>query len=159
MKKIIIILGVLFGILAIAPFFIGSQAETKIRELTEKANQNPSFNVEISEYNRGWFSSESKMVLRPSGPAMQLQQDFELVFTQRLQHGPILWTTNGLGFGLADISYGIELSEEVKAEMDKIEGLSSDSMTAVSRMAFDGSSDSIFTIKPFTITKDGKISK
>ncbi len=156
MKKIILPLLVIVAIFIVAPFFIGSQAESKLKEIYAKANQNPNVKFEIVEYNRGWFSSDAKIELKIVPTTMQPTNDFTLVVFQHMQHGPILWKSNGLGLGLADTKYGVELSEEMQAELDKMEGLDKDAVTAVSRLSFDGSSTSLFTISPFTVNKDNK---
>jgi len=158
MKKLAIPFVILIAVLVVPPYFIGSQAEDTVREMYQKASKNPTLDFEVTEYNRGWFSSDVKITLKLATAAVQQNDDFSMVITQNMQHGFILWKTGGLGFGLADIQYGIETSDKFQAELDKIEGLKGDEITALSRLAFDGSSESIMRIADFTVSeKDKKI--
>jgi len=154
MKKIIIALLILIAVLAIPPFFIGSQAESKVREMYTTASEYPNIKFEITEYNRGWFSSDVKIKLLLDVAGAPQSDEDTLIITQRMQHGPLLWKTDGLGIGLADIRYGVEFPREIQAEMDKIDGLKGDSVSVVSRLSFDGSSTSSMNIAPFAINKD-----
>ena len=154
MKKIIILLLVIAAVLALSPFFIGSQAESKVREMYTKANEYPNINFEITEYNQSWFSSDVKIKLLLDVAGAPTSDTDSLIITQKMQHGPLLWKSGDFGFGLADIQYGIELPKEIKQEMDKMDGLKSDSIAVVSRLAFDGSSTSSISISPFTLNKN-----
>ena len=60
MKKLFIIIILLAGILLVSPFFVGSSAEAQLRDMYSKLNEHPSLNVEVTEYNKGWFTSNAK---------------------------------------------------------------------------------------------------
>jgi len=155
MKKIIIPLILIVAVLAFAPFFIGSQAENKIREMYAKASEYPNIKFEITEYNQGWFSSDVKIKLNLDVAGVPQGDEDSFSITQKMQHGPLLWKSGGLGFGLVDILYGVEFPKEVQTEMDQMEGLKSNPVLVVTRLSFDGSSVSFVNISPFTLNKNG----
>lgn len=157
MKKIIITLAIIAAVLGVGPYIIGSQAEETIRDIYAKANKNPYVNYQITEYNRGWFTSDAKTTMTISGQAMQLPNDFNLIVTQKMQHGPVLWQADGLGLGLADSDYGMELPADLVSSLKKVEGLDENVLSMVSRMGFDGSSISIIKLNPFNIKKDNQL--
>jgi len=150
MKKIIIILLVIVAALAVSPFFIGSQAESKVRDMYSKASEYPNLNFEITEYNQGWFSSDVKIKLLFDVAGAPVTDEDLVIITQKMQHGPLLWKSGGLGFGLADIQYGLEFPKEIQ---DELQDIKTDSVSVTSRLAFDGSSASSIAISPFTLNK------
>lgn len=150
MKKIIIILLVIVAALAVSPFFIGSQAESKVREMYAKASEYPNLNFEITEYNQGWFSSDVKIKLLFDVAGAPVTDEDLVVITQKMQHGPLLWKSGGFGFGLTDIQYGVEFPKEIQ---DELQDINTDSVLVTSRLAFDGSSTSSIAISPFTLNK------
>jgi len=154
MKKLLILLVILAALLA-TPYFVGSQAEGKMRDVYAELNKMPTYEVTVSEYNRGWFSSSAKVRFAIKIPqTAQTIPDFGLTVTQQMQHGPFLWHSQGFGVGLVDIDFGIELDDAMQAELDKVDALSKDNIRATSRVAFGGSMSSQFEITPFVIDKE-----
>ncbi len=150
MKKILILLVIVVATLTVAPRFIGATAEEKIRELYQQANQNPAWNFEIVEYNRGWFSSQLKVDISLDATNLPTADHFKISLIHDMQHGPLLWKTGGIGVGLVDTVYGIELPVDIQAELGEHQQV----VSATSRMDFDGSNISILKINPFSIDKD-----
>jgi len=146
MKKILILVA---GILLLsAPFFVGSTAETRIDELLEKYNVNPSIQITKLSYDKGWFSSTAKYqveVVMADDQNLPDMPNFKI--SQALFHGPVLWKHNGLGFGLMDSTETIDLPDDWK----KIQ----DAFLISSRVAFDGSFDSIITLDSIDIDELG----
>ena len=151
MKKILIASIFALAVLALAPRFIGATAEDKIRDLYLQANQHANVNFEIVEYNRGWFSSDLKVELKFVSPGVPQSERFDFTVIHHMQHGPLLWKTAGLGVGLVDTVYGIELPPKAQADIQQYQNV----MNATSRMSFDGSSQSTVKINPFSYDDEG----
>ncbi|TQV89799.1 YdgA family protein [Aliikangiella coralliicola] len=153
MKKIIILIFAIAAIVLITPFFVGSKAETAIKDVYAKVNENPTYQLKITEYNKGWFYSDAKLEL-----VLTLPQEISIppvVVTQKMQHGPFLWTSGGFGTGLVDTIFGVELPAELQAELDKIKEIDENTISITSRMAFDSSVDSQVVVKPFVVNHEG----
>ena len=157
MKKILILVAVLAAILLVTPFFIGSKVESVIREQVEVAKQYPTYDIKISEYNKGWFSSTAKFELSVKMPMdpTAAPQDVSFEVVQDMQHGPVLWQSGGLGFGLADADINFNLPQELQSELNKVESINDDTLTITSRTAFDLSTDTRFKLNPITMNSDG----
>ena len=163
MKKIIIVLAILVAIAGITPSFIGSKVEDKMRELAEISSEHPMINLEITDYQKGWFRSTAKMSMKldfstmiPAGQASPMpMENFSIDFTQEMQHGPILTDVSGFGFGLVDSIAYIHAPEVIKKELPNIDADLKEKLEMMSRMAFDGSISSTYILHPFEFSKDG----
>ena len=154
MKKLFIIIFVLLaGILLVGPFFVGSSAESQVRHMHAKLNEYPGIKVEVTDYNKGWFTSNAKINMTFDGPSNDFMPP--IVFTQKLFHGPLLWEADGFGFGIADTSFGAELPEDVQKELDQIESINENTVRIATRIGFGGNMTSKVQIQPFQIEKEG----
>jgi uncharacterized protein YdgA (DUF945 family) len=154
MKKITISIAIVISLLAIPPYFIGSSAESTIRELVSKVNENASINLEMTEYHRGWFSSEAKITMSIVAPNVKPDDLPTFTVTQMIQHGPILWQAAGLGLGVADVTENLTLPAKIQKELDELKGLPDNVFESNSRLYFDRSWVSNITIAPFVIDDD-----
>lgn len=155
MKKVLIIIITLAILLTIPSYFVGSKTEVHLNKLMTMSNNNPNYKLSIVEYNKGWFSSTAKvdfeltMDLGPEVPKLP-----KLLFIQEMQHGPLLWTSNTLGFGLVDSQLTIELPAEWQSELDKIEAINEDTFNVTSRTSFDGSTISYLEMAEIVINEE-----
>jgi len=153
MKKLLIIVAAV-AVLALSPYFVGSKAEAHIKKILELTNENPSFNITITEYDKGWFSTKATFELELT---MQLDPDMKefpkLRFIEEMSHGPLLWQTEGFGLGLIDTVSTILLPDEWQTEINKIEAIKEDTLQMTSRTDFDGSTRSHFNLKAINITE------
>ena len=157
MKKLFIAIIVLAVIFAGAPFFIGSTVETQLREQIEKSNANPSFDISLKSYQKGWFNSYAEIEV-----AMQLPEaysgmisDNKITITQDMQHGPLVTKANGMGLALVDALIEIKLPAELQSELDQLEGLEKDLLLITSRTGFNLDNTTYLELKPFSINKEG----
>jgi uncharacterized protein YdgA (DUF945 family) len=118
----IIVIGIIVLLLLVAPFGLGSLAESNLNRQIETMGSNPSLSFEITDYDRGWFSSRATIEAKPSqtylqaaaaqDPMMQmLVSQLSAPFEVELGHGPIL-TLNGLGIG----SYAVKATLDPATE-------------------------------------------
>ncbi|WP_444995038.1 YdgA family protein [Aliikangiella sp. IMCC44359] len=158
MKKLIILI-IATAILLIPPYFIGSKVETILRDQIKKSNVNPSYQIEITDYQKGWFSSSAKMTIALKLPSniSNTPEPVHITVNQNMQHGPLLWKVDGIGIGLVDAIIDFELPKELQSELDKIEELNKDTISITSRTNFDLSTKTKLALKPFTINKEGAV--
>ncbi len=153
MKKILIIVAA--AAFAILPYFVGSKAEAHINKILALTNENPSINIAIIDYKKGWFSTTATFEMEFT---MQLDSDKKnfprLRFIEEMKHGPLLWQTEDLGLGLIDTVSTIVLPEEWQAEINKIESINEETLQMTSRTDFDGTTRSHFNLQAITIRKD-----
>ena len=157
MKKLLVVVVILGAIFGLSPYFIGQQAEQKIRDIYGQMNTTPEFVFEVTEYNRGWFSStatiELKLDMGQIDPTMTDQMVFKM--HNELEHGPILTTTSGMELGLGDFNTTLELPEFITKELPELNDALKDIFVIKSRMYFDGGSSGVSTMKAFDFTKEG----
>lgn len=153
MKKIIIPFFILVAILLIAPFFIGSHMETKVRDIYTDLNKNTDYQFEIIEYSKSWFSSDAKIKITFNSPKNNSPKEdlFTVTLIQQIQHGPLLWKMDTPGLGLADAKFNFELSPKEQSELGEFEGFNQNTIKLTTRMSFDGSIDSHLEAAPFSI--------
>ena len=156
MKKLLIIVAAA-AVLALPPYFVGSKAEAHIKKILELTNENPSININIIDYDKGWFSTKATFELELT---MQLDPDMKefpkLRIVEEMSHGPLLWQTEGFGLGLIDTVSTIILPEEWQAEINKIDAIKEDTLMMTSRTDFDGTTRSLFNLKAISIAEDNQ---
>ena len=158
MKKIIIILAVvLAATFGIAPNFIGQRAETEIKNIYAQMGTAPEFSVEVTEYNRGWFSSSAVIELSLNLAEIDptLEENFTFTLKNTMKHGPVLTEVGGFGLGLIDINATMEFPEMITNEMPEFNDSFNELLSLKSRMFFDGSSYSITELKEFEFSDEG----
>jgi len=155
MKKFIGITLILIITYVISTFVIGSKAETHVRSLLDKINQNPTISITMSDFEKGLFSSTAKFEFKLEMPMSPDINDLPtLTFTETMYHGPILWRTSGFGLGLMDTSAKLVLSDEIKEAIAKVKSINKDTLSMTSRTTFDGSTTSYIDIAEITIDDD-----
>ncbi|MET1255787.1 DUF945 family protein [Aliikangiella maris] len=149
MKKLIIII---LALVLITPFLIGLKVETEYRILIDNMNADPTYHIEITAFNKGWLTSDAKVKITPVLPFNEQEQSpFELQLIQNLQHGPLLWRTNGLGFGLVDSSISFEFPADIQQQLNKVNTSNKEPLSITSRTSFDLSSKIHLELLPFKI--------
>jgi uncharacterized protein YdgA (DUF945 family) len=106
-KTLLITLIALICILICLPYVTGIIAEKHFNESMEKARiymAHPAFNLKVSDYNRGWFSSSVTTSLEFNTG----QEKASVVFDSDIKHGPSLHT-----LGLAKITTTARLTGEL----------------------------------------------
>ncbi|TKB45604.1 DUF945 family protein [Thalassotalea mangrovi] len=150
MKKLLAAIAV--GAAVASPYLIGIKTEQQLNDLYQRMSANPSVNIEIAHYQRGWFYSAAQIHM--SMPVTDDQGNVtEISFQGRhdIQHGPLLWTADGLGFGLADSVISAQLLTEIQQQIINFEQLPDDTVSSVMRTHFGGETDTIMKIKPVTV--------
>lgn len=158
MKKLIS-LGLLVLLVAISPYFIGQQAEIEVRNIYSKISDSTGYELEVTEYHRGWLHSNATVVVKVPVPAEYDTGIEYLTFTslQQIQHGPILFKTDGLGLGVADIEYQINLPEQLTAVLPNELAIPENTLQIMSRLAFNGDINSTTHLKAFDLTIDNAL--
>lgn len=155
MKKLIIAIAVIALVVLVPPYFIGSKVETVFRDQMAQAKQSPTMNMSLKEYQRGWLGSQAKLsILIPNVDEQGQENDIEFTIIQNMQHGPLLWQSGSLGFGLVDSDIDFELPADIRAELEKHESINEDTLTITGRTAFDISSTINVALKPFVIKEE-----
>ncbi len=157
MKKILIIVVLLAAAFLVSPYFIGSSAEKQLKEMYAQMSAHPSYSLEVSEYNKGWFSSQAKIKLVIDGIPNAEIPEFSLI--QKLSHGPILMGNRGFAFGISDSTFSLNLPKEAQTEIDKLNFLNEDTFNVDMRVYFNGAFDMSMMMKAFEFEeKDVKVS-
>ena len=157
MKKLLIVVAILAIFFIGAPLIIGSSAEKHVRGMYEQMNQHPAVEVSVAEYQSGWFTSKAKINLVVS--SANSAPIPPITIHQTLFHGPLLWEVGGLGFGISDSTFNLELPEEAQKELDELKIFEEDTFKAQLRIFFNGSMKSTFAMKAFNFKeKDVDIS-
>ena len=155
MKKFIIALVILAFVVLIPPYYIGSEAESMIRDQLAKTNQAGTMTVNLKSYSKGWFGSQATFdFVIPVVDDNSQTEDIEFTLIQTMQHGPLLWNSGGLGFGLIDSKIDFELPEDMKADIDKLTTIDKNTLTITGRTDFDASSKVDIDLKPFVIEEE-----
>ncbi len=163
MKKLVVIVVVLLLVLVVAPWGIGSLAESRVNagldKLTETA---PYITIVDRKWTRGWFRSEQEVTFELFGamlkgalpeakaektadtvmdgaaatPAIPPGLTHPLRFTVRneILHGPVLWPA---GFGIARVNTRFVMSDEIRKSIVDIFG-TDEPIRMTSRIGFFG---------------------
>ncbi|MGD2166733.1 MAG: YdgA family protein [Gammaproteobacteria bacterium] len=113
MKKVIIVLLVLIAVTAIGlPPVIGGMTESSVRAHIAQMDENPMFAMQVSDYERGWFSSQAQVRIAFDERYLELAAadagdiaagaDQGITVPVRIAHGPVV-VTDGLYFGMSRI--------------------------------------------------------
>lgn len=164
MKKTLIAIVVLVGAgAAAAPYIIGSQAESIIREQAELTNQqlamsmtgNPQLqdlSMKLESYEKGYLNAQAKAVFRValSIPGEAEPKVFEIPLNSEITHGPYLGES---GLGLAKIVTrpdltGLDLPGEITTN------LSADTIVIEDIVDFSRQLKETVTVAPVKVTLD-----
>jgi uncharacterized protein YdgA (DUF945 family) len=118
----IIVIGIVVLLLLVAPYGLGSLAESNVNRHIERMAANPAMGVEIKNYERGWLKSRATIEVKPSEAYLQaaggqnpmvqmIMSQLSAPFEVELGHGPFL-TLNGIGMG----SYAVKATLDPAAE-------------------------------------------
>jgi uncharacterized protein YdgA (DUF945 family) len=118
----IIVIGIVVLLLLAAPYGLGSLAESALTGSISEMESNPALSFEVTDYDRGWFSSRATVEITPGemymnaagsqDPVMQMiMSQISAPFEVELGHGPIL-TLNGIGIG----SYAVRATLDAGTE-------------------------------------------
>lgn len=103
---------IILAILILGSYYItGYVTEKKIKENLTIVNQSNGLNVNIENYNRGWFTSlaalnwnlhvPAHVVTNPSGQTQTIPaEDYQLKMPIKIYHGPIIFAEKTIKFGL-----------------------------------------------------------
>jgi len=105
----IVAIGIVIVVLLASPYGLGMLAESNLREQVETMTANPYVTYEVTEYERGWMSSQARVEVMPGGMYSDILNASEPMlaaiagqlrapFIVEIGHGPIL-TLNGFGIG------------------------------------------------------------
>ena len=107
MKKTLIAVALVLLVLAAMPYAVGWVASMQYRQMVQRIDaQNASLKLEVTSYQRGFFSSSARLRATFTDPRLQifagsagLSYDVE----QTISHGPLVPTEHGLGIAVAGI--------------------------------------------------------
>lgn len=100
MKKIIIIIALFLIVWGISPKFIGGIVETEHQSVISKLNENPAISINSSKFSRNWFGGKAvtEMVILLQNEGVE---DITIVIEENMVFGPIMFTDEGIHFGLS----------------------------------------------------------
>ncbi|MRI35463.1 hypothetical protein EOPP23_21105 [Endozoicomonas sp. OPT23] len=154
MKKTISVLSlaVATGVL-IGPKFAGDSFQTLLEQQVEQINQIPGYNVELTRYEKNWFSSAgiAKISIEPSAIAPEASDLSAIQFETEISvdHGPV--TLNN-GFGLNRISWQQEVINS--AELQEKLGITESLYSSKGQVSLFGSLSFMEVIPAFVIKDD-----
>lgn len=155
LKKRLIATAIVSG-LVVAPYFSGKLAQTEMENMVAKMQNMPNATVSIENYHRGWFNSTADIKATITQDIAEQVEPLQITVTskQTMQHGPVLWQSNGLGFGLVDIDYDIELAHNQNDTLDFNHTFTKDTLESYVRIGFSGAMYSTMSLKPFQISTE-----
>ncbi|MCL6417518.1 YdgA family protein [Aestuariirhabdus sp. Z084] len=156
MKKLLLLLTlVLVGVLVVAPYFVGTEAEQiytrEVARLNQQAVNSGIENIE-HDYQRGVFSSQSILTFD-----VRIEQEKVVVVLQSdISHGPVLFTDQGLSTGLYASRDQLSLQEVPSDVAEFLEQtLGGKLMTASTRVDFQQQLHTLAQIAPFVYYQEG----
>lgn len=131
MKKLAGLVIVLAALVLSGYYGMGILTEKTIRKNIGVIDQSNGLYAEISQYNRGLFSSDAKIKWQLHIPARTVKdasgrvqavpaQDFNIDTPITIHHGPIIFTNNHLRFGLGYAESVFPLPEQYNAQFDSM---------------------------------------
>lgn len=133
MKKIIIALAAILLTVAILPKFIGGVVATEHQALLQQISQNPAITISKKSFERHWFTGSAHTEL-----TLQLQSsevaDINLIIDENLIFGPIIFSVDGLNFGLSHSTAKIKVKDLIIDE--EIENFINDKITISGLLTF-----------------------
>ena len=120
-KPLIIGGGLTLVALGVAPYFVGTHAQTEIESVLAKLNENPVYSAKVISYEKGWFHSNAKIEFgfdvesfyaMQDIPTEELEQLEQAKFSATLDvaHGP-LYVGDTVGLGLAQFNLQVAAEE------------------------------------------------
>lgn len=113
MKKIAfgIVLLILAGALTAAPKLIGDRAHHEyLKSLAEYPLGTSGVSFEQKSYEQSWFNSKAVTVMKIPMGSPEIK-DVSVVLTSHIAHGPVVFTDEGIAFGLAYVKSNITLAD------------------------------------------------
>ncbi|KTD09142.1 putative virulence protein [Legionella gratiana] len=115
MKKWIGLFLSLVVLIFIIYYVMGFMVKNTLNNVINTIPQSSIMSVQIDKYQRGWFSSKALWVFRMHIPEQTITDknnvpktepplDFEMTLPITIKHGPILFTNNGVRFGVGAIT-------------------------------------------------------
>lgn len=155
-KKLIVVIITLITVIVVAPYFIGSVAESQIHVQVNKIDSHPAYQIAVVNYDKGWFQSTAEIELTILVPEeiSQIISLNNIKVTQEIKHGPILWQGDGLAFGMMDSEIDFQLTKAILTNLKRVEGLNQKVFSINSRTSFDLSTSINFDLSAFAI-KEG----
>lgn len=169
MKKLIVI--ALAGVVFLgAPYYIGNQVEENVKSYIASVNDYPGYTVELSDFQKGWFSSTAKATVSIANLDNQMENtnaqefNFMTAFEQgiehdiRINHG--LFFLNPLGFGLAQYDVSPVLSQEanqsLKEELNFAFKEEGSQVRLTGGVGISGANHGQLTIPAFTVSMNNE---
>ncbi|MCA0403263.1 MAG: YdgA family protein [Proteobacteria bacterium] len=123
MKKFTGLVVILAALVLGSYYGMGYLTEKKIREDLEKINETNGINVQISEYNRHWFSSDAifnwklyvpeQVLTNANGQTQTVPaHDYQLQMPLTIHHGPVIFANKTVKFGLGYAHTDLTLPEK-----------------------------------------------
>lgn len=172
MKKVTVLIVVLLAIVLLSPFVTGRMTESALQDAIDM-QENPWVAIEVTDYQRGWFSSEASVRYRLSDSYVQMLNgvvgqasnattggDAEITFDGALltpltiDHG-LIFLSNGVGFGINRMSGNLDVSQfETLADFQTLAGVDS-LMTFSSTTGLTGAASFDIASPQIAIDEDG----
>jgi uncharacterized protein YdgA (DUF945 family) len=115
MKKIFMLMAILSGIILISPKFIGGIVETEYQSALNKLNENPAITIKSTVFNRQWYQGQ---VVTEMTVLLQNEKinELNIVINDDISFGPIIFTDEGIKFGLSFSKSNINFTDSFVGE-------------------------------------------
>lgn len=143
MRRIALILGVVWGFASLAPWWAGRRIESEHRAFLAEADMGPFLRVASRSYERGWFTTKAVTVVEPVRAEGDVDAEEPIVrfrFDHEIGHGPYptAWL-RAAGFDGSPIAAHVETRPRIEIETaDAVEEIELP-MVSNARLARDGS--------------------
>jgi uncharacterized protein YdgA (DUF945 family) len=149
------VLLILAGALAAAPKLIGDRAHQEyLKSIAEYPLGTSGVSFEYKSYEQSWFSSNAVTVMKIPMGSPEIK-DISLVLTSHIAHGPVVFTDEGIAFGIAYVKSNITLAD-LPAEAQKLadQYLPAGKITTASLIDFNQLSNDVIHVGSITFEGD-----
>lgn len=152
MKKLGLSVGIVLGVLFLAPTFIGDFVESKFNETVNNLASHPSIEVVDSKFEKQWFTGSSTLTIRTKGDLDEFQA-FDITVIDNIYFGPVIFSDEGVGFNLSQSQSQLSFNELLVD--DEVVKLINDNLSMRSQITYGLDYESSFILNEISTEEDG----
>lgn len=156
MKKIVLLLVLVFGIGVVGPKIIGGIVESEYENIAHKLSENPAIEITERSFVTNWFDGEAITKIKFKGNADELG-NISLVIKEKLTFGPFALSDSGFYFGLAHSAAKLAIDAEIADEdvINKVNNLLAQKLSINSVLTYSFNYDTTAVLDEILYEADG----
>ncbi|XQW85532.1 DUF945 family protein [Thalassotalea piscium] len=159
MNKAVLAIGAIVCAGLIGPKVVGTIVEKEYNTIASRMDENPSIEITERTFESNWFTGQAmtKIKIKGAGPAAD---DFQLVVTEQLTFGPIIFADNSIKFALAhsDADLNLDISTANQEEQEKLTNFTdklNENLSISSVISYGLNYTTMLKMAEMTIDEDG----